>query len=132
MIIFIKKKKVISLLFLAIILIGSFLAWSDLNSENSTIKKISHSLRSVIQKKAEVFAQQLPLYFMPLFPQRLAYLASELAVVSQELEYSNQELNNLTQNCDCRYAESQCQQNKIVCDYRLRCVAMEFTCRRAE
>lgn len=92
-----KKKKIISLFLLAVILTGSFLVWNDLNSEKSTIKKIS----KVIENKTKIFAQELPYYFMPRFPRRLMYLASEIAGASQEMTYLNEELNRLNQGCSC-------------------------------
>lgn len=69
---------------------------------------------SALKNRAEIFAQQLPLYFMPSFSQRVMYLSSELALAVQELDFSNQELADLsTEGCNCKNMQSQCQQKGV-------------------
>ena len=69
---------------------------------------------SAVKNKIEIFAQQLPLYFMPSFSQRVIYLSSELALAVQELDFSNQEFAKLsTEGCNCRNMQSQCRQGSV-------------------
>lgn len=110
MTIYLEKKKVILSLFLVMALIAFSLVFADLGSAESKIKKIS----KVVVKKIQILAQEVSPYFFPRFPQRLMYLASEMALASQELTYLNEELDRLTKGCDCQYAQSQCQQEKII------------------
>lgn len=94
---------------MVVLIVGSFIVL-DFNSENSTIKKGIQ----IIKNKAQIFAQNISLSFMPRFPQRLMYLAGETAILSQNLVHFSEKLNELMGECGCKYAESQCQQSKIL------------------
>ena len=97
------KNKIILYFLLVLFLSGSCLMWYDLKFNESAVKN-----------KMGIFAQQLPLYFMPSFSQRVMYLSSELALAVQELNFSNQELAGLsTEGCNCKNMQSQCQQKGV-------------------
>lgn len=52
-------------------------------------------------------------YFFPRYPSRIKYIAGELDQTSHDLVFLNQKLKNLIQECDCKYAQSQCEQKGI-------------------
>lgn len=104
---YLKKKTIIwGSILIAVCFVG-FLIGIDLNSKESKIRGISRIIKN------EAGAQGIIPYFMPRFPQRLMFLSSAVNATSQELVYLNEDLDNLTDQCDCENAKSQCVQNKI-------------------
>ena len=108
-----EKKKIILavLIFLFIVSFSLFLTRVDLKSFGSKFKKIGVFFRGEIS----VFAQQVSPFFFPSYPQRLSYLISEISQAGKELNFLNEDLEGSTNECDCKYAQSQCVNGPMGC-----------------
>jgi len=107
---YLKKKKIILVLLLLIVLSGFFLAKADLKTTKLEFKKVI----TVLSNKFSVLGIEIP-YFFPRYPQRLIYLASEMSLVGEELVSLNKELNTSTEECNCKFAQSQCLGGGLTC-----------------
>lgn len=101
---FFKQKQIIVVLLAIVFLLGYLVFVYQLAQQGSVAKNTGRE----IEKRMQVFASTAPVYFMPRFPERLTYLATELAIASQELEQLGKELDQEVSECGCQNFTSEC------------------------
>lgn len=99
------KQKIVIAVLLAIIFVSGYLVFVYQSAQQGSI---AQNIGRKIEKKIQVLAIAAPVYFMPRFPDRLTYLASEMALASQELEHLGGEFNQQIDRCGCRNLVSEC------------------------
>lgn len=72
------------------------------------VVQFGKTVGKTVEKKAIVYAQTAPVYFLPEFPERLKFLVSELAIASQELENLGIAITEQVQRCGCQNMTSEC------------------------
>jgi hypothetical protein len=99
-----ETKIIISSLLIFVLLLGYALFFEDLSK-----------ILKETKQKLSVFAQEIPLYFIPFFPERIKYLISEIERSIGEMEDISSDFVKLAQNCSCSNLQSVCVQTADGC-----------------
>jgi hypothetical protein len=99
-----ETKIIISSLLIFVLLLGYALFFEDLSK-----------ILKETKQKLSVFAQEIPLYFIPFFPERIKYLVSEIERSIEEMEDISRDFIDSAQNCSCSNLQSVCVQTSSGC-----------------
>jgi hypothetical protein len=99
-----ETKIIISSLLIFVLLLGYALFFKDLSK-----------ILKETKQKLSVFAQEIPLYFIPFFPERIKYLVSEIERSIEEMEDISRDFVDSAQNCSCSNLQSVCVQTADGC-----------------